>query len=288
MRLRATVASVAEGEHNEVPPDLNVYDLAAAPQPVPAQASSDVPPPVRSVADLLQQLDGRVHHTVVDLVRRAQLDEAVRVDADTAAAVVARFTWLLDRVGDDGIALTSAGYLPPREVQAAFKAFELDREWMGKASREVNVYPVLLIRQTSQRIGLLRKHRGLLLLTKRGSALRTDPLALWWQVAAALRRDDDSAEAHAGLVALLTVAAGEDPRSDRVTRLVREVLTGLGWRLPPPPPTGVLRFDPIDDLSVWLYRLLAHLGTALTDGPHFSHPPTEGGRLLARAALSLG
>jgi hypothetical protein len=40
--------------------------------------------------------------------------------------------WFLDRVGTEGIKLTSAGYLPLPEVEAAVAELDLAEEWYGK------------------------------------------------------------------------------------------------------------------------------------------------------------
>ncbi|MPZ79994.1 MAG: hypothetical protein GEV28_06165 [Actinophytocola sp.] len=93
------------------------------------------------------------------------------------------YTWLLDRVGADGITLTGAGYLPPAHVQAAVTELGLANEWIGKGNREVQTLPVLNLRESAQRAGLLRKHQGKLVLTPRGRTARTDPVALWWLLA---------------------------------------------------------------------------------------------------------
>jgi len=47
------------------------------------------------------------------------------IDTVTAARMVRPYAWVLDRVGDEGIRLTGAGYLPPAHVEAA--ATELGR-----------------------------------------------------------------------------------------------------------------------------------------------------------------
>jgi hypothetical protein len=56
----------------------------------------------RGQRDLFQQL-----------IEDADLDGPIDIDADTAAQMVSPYSWLLDRVGADGIKLTGAGYLPP-------------------------------------------------------------------------------------------------------------------------------------------------------------------------------
>ncbi|MBS9535471.1 plasmid pRiA4b ORF-3 family protein [Mycobacterium sp. M1] len=100
------------------------------------------------------------------------------VDVDTADAAIRPYLWLLHRVGDDGIKLTQAGYLPPVDVYAAFTELGFDAHWIGAGNREDLTYPVWELRQSAQRIGLLRKYRGRLLATARGRALRDDAVGL--------------------------------------------------------------------------------------------------------------
>ena len=63
-------------------------------------------------------------------------------------------------------------------------------------------------------MGLLRKHRGMLLLTAGGRKLRADPVALWWHLAERMPvKSVDRCETQAGLIWLLAVAAqADDPR----------------------------------------------------------------------------
>ena len=55
----------------------------------------------------------------------------------------------------------------------------LGEEWIGKGNREVQTGPVLHLRETATKMGLLRKHGGMLLVTSRGRALRGDPTRQW-------------------------------------------------------------------------------------------------------------
>ena len=105
------------------------------------------------------------------------------IDTVTAARMVRPYAWLLDRVGDEGIRLTGAGYLPPAHVEAAATELGLLEDWMGKGNRETQTLPVLHLRETATKMGLLRKHRGMLQLTAAGRKLRTDPVSLWWHLA---------------------------------------------------------------------------------------------------------
>jgi hypothetical protein len=56
------------------------------------------------------------------LLAGANILEPVLVDAGTAAGMVRPYWWFLDRVGPEGIKLTSAGYLPPADVEEAASA----------------------------------------------------------------------------------------------------------------------------------------------------------------------
>ena len=86
--------------------------------------------------------------------------------------------WLLNRVGEQGIRLTAAGYLPPKVVTAAMDELGWRAKWIGSCTREDTTAPILALRETAQQLKLLRKYRGRLLLTKTGAALRDDPEAL--------------------------------------------------------------------------------------------------------------
>lgn len=50
-------------------------------------------------------------------------------------------------------------------------------------NREEQTYPVQELRELARRMGLLRKHRGVLLRTAVGRRLTQGPAGLWWQVA---------------------------------------------------------------------------------------------------------
>ena len=222
---------------------------------------------------------------LIDLARTAQLDQTVEIDARTASTMMRRFTWLLQRVGDDGIKLTAAQYLPPVHVEAAMNELDMGDEWIGKGNREDMTLPVLSLREATQRLSLVRKYRGRLLLTKLGRRLRDDPVALWWHIAHRLpQHKEGSSELQAGLVSLALVAAGHAVRAAENRLLIAELLTDLGWRLS----TG----EPTSEFSAYgttrdTVSLLEHTG-AFEKGRGIgrSSRPTPEGRALARAALS--
>jgi len=176
------------------------------------------------------------------------------IDTVTAARMVRPYAWLLDRAGDEGIRLTGAGYLPPAHVEAAATELGLLEDWIGKGNRESQTLPVLHLRETATKMGLLRKHRGMLLLTAAGRRLRTDPVSLWWHLAERM-----------------------PPRSART-------LAGIGWALAGGTPLSILDAD----RAAWDTRnVLRRLG-GLTDDPRHcgaGSPNTDGGA-FARAAVS--
>jgi hypothetical protein len=53
-----------------------------------------------------------------------------------------------------------AGYLPPAHAAAATAELGLGKEWIGKGNRENQTMPVLHLRESATRMGLLRKHRS--------------------------------------------------------------------------------------------------------------------------------
>jgi hypothetical protein len=75
------------------------------------------------------------------LLANANILEPVLVDAETADRMVRPYSWFLDRVSPEGIKLTSTGYLPPADVEAASAELDLAREWIGKHNREAQTCP---------------------------------------------------------------------------------------------------------------------------------------------------
>jgi hypothetical protein len=196
-------------------------ELAALPQ----ERATDVPEPL---AGLLRAIrDSRELIRLKGLIGTALTGEPPTIDADGAARMVRPYTWLLERVGDDGITLTAAGYLPPAHVEAAVSELGLADEWIGKHNREIQTLPVLHLRESAQKAGLLRKHRGKLLLTARARRLRTDPVRLWWHLAEQLPvKSKDRCEYQAGLLLLIGVAAGSTGDLDAS---VAQTLNDIGW-----------------------------------------------------------
>ena len=269
--LRATPFDISE-----VNDTLAGLELASDPAP-------STPAPERS---LPAPLDDLVHAVRTPAAKRelrrllgsAQLDQPAGVDAATAARMVGPYAWLLDRVGDDGINLTSAGYLPPLHVEAAVAELGLGEEWIGKGNRESQTLPVLHLHESATAMGLLRKRNGLLLLTSRARAVRTDPPALWRHLAQRMPpASRDQCETQAGLILLIVIAARAEGDPDTTAA---RLLSAIGW----------VNADGTDldrhtaARACWDTRTVLRRLGALT-GDWRSEAPSADGITFARAAL---
>jgi len=158
----------------------------------------------------------------------AKVGEHIEVDEAEAAAATAVIRVFLGNVGD-GIRLTGAGYLPPARVQALMHELDPDNMWQGEANREAQTYPLLFLRETLTRLGLVRKYRGDLLPTKQGLRLSDAPVQLWHHVAARLPLERSDHGRDCALLLLLLVAAGEADSWD-TTRESLDLLSAMvGW-----------------------------------------------------------
>lgn len=102
-------------------------------------------------------------------------------------------------------------------------------DWIGKHNREVQCYPLLRFREGMQSLGLLRKHKGTLLLTRAGAAAQRDTGRLCEHLAGRLiPKSDTKFEEQATLLmlAFATASAGSKLPFDVVAALLAE----LGWR----------------------------------------------------------
>ena len=133
--------------------------------------------------------------------------------------------WFLERAEGEGIPLTAAGYLKPVDVEAASEVIPAAKDWIGKKNREDQTAPVLWFRETLQSLGLLRKYKGRLLLTKAGTRGQADAGFLLGHIAPRLVPDMAGYERDAALLTLLW-AASESVGVD----VVPESLMLLGWQ----------------------------------------------------------
>ena len=227
------------------------------------------------------------HVALVDRLRRTgwvpllRLIDDAGVDGGPCPApdptVVEPYRWLLARIGD-GVRLTQAGYLPPALVEETMCSLGWDDDWIGKLNREDQTYPVWELRDLARRMGLLRKHRGVLLRTVVGRRLTDDPAGLWWHLADRLPPARTEVEQLAGVLFLLAVAAGRP----RPHALVAEGLTALGLvdsaTLQPPSELDAV------GLTRDTWAVFRQLGL-LPGRPRDDAPPGPAAVQFARAAL---
>ena len=141
--------------------------------------------------------------------------------------------------------------------------------------------PVRHLRDSAVTMGLLRKERGRLLLTARGSAVRAHPVALWWHLAERMPVPSAvTCEVQAGLILLTCVAARfTDPLDETTGRL----LAAMGWTSPGGTPlTGAAAAG-----AAWNTRTVLRRLGAFCDVPGRAQAdrPAPDGVMFARAAL---
>lgn len=217
------------------------------------------------------------------LVGEAELQQPVTINLDTAARMVRPYTWLLGRVGDEGIQLTDAGHLPPGEVAAVIGTLGLKTGRTARVGspvkRENQAPAVVQLRESAQATGLVRKERGRLLRTAIGDELQSDPAGLWWHLAARMPLCSAAvSEGQPGLILLACVAARFTETLD-VT--IARMLTAMGWvHRDGSPLTG----REAARATSGTHAVLRRLGV-LPDGRRPGPGPTPEGVAFARAAL---
>lgn len=151
------------------------------------------------------------------------------LDAAELESALRPLLWFVERAGNGGIPLTSAGYMRPAETEDAAAVLPDMADWIGKNNRESLAYPLLMFRETLQQLKLLRKYKGKLLLTRSAAAAGTAPDSLWSLLASTLIPQAEGFERDATLVLLLHIATtpeGQDEPYDAAAH----TLTQLGWR----------------------------------------------------------
>lgn len=242
--------------------------------------------PSDQVEGLLERLRGPDAGYVAGLAAAADLHRPVLIDTRPVTAAVRPYTWLLGRIGDEGIPLTAAGYLPPQVVTEAVTALGWDGDWPGPQHREHLTAPVLELRRSARRMALVRTHRGVLLRTVSGTRLASEPGRLWWHLAQRLPDARNEAEHDAGLLLLLALASRTPLDHRTAADLLRRGMAALGWH------DGRTRL-PLDDWQAFeagrtTWEFLLRTGAVSEPAPgQPPQPPSPAGTALARAALRL-
>ncbi|MCW4459954.1 hypothetical protein [Microbacterium sp. MPKO10] len=178
------------------------------------------------LTDVLNTLDGTT-------VGSAFRDRAVEISTlkvmsdpvDYGSALTA-YRWLLEWADGDGLPLTASGYLKPADVRALAEVMPTMQYWIFKVTREIDVHPVLSFREYLKEIGLLRKYKGTLRLSRAARALLGDPAGLWRYLADTLVPDEPQFDADASVVVLVHMATTD---GDIDVNAVARTLTELGW-----------------------------------------------------------
>lgn len=212
--------------------------IGAAPEEIFTTLAGGVPPP-ESLTALLERAAPDV---MVELTRlcHAAAETRAELTEDDVAAIARPYRLLLDLAGDEGIPLTQAGWMKPTVVRELFTALGLP-DWMGKGTREQQTPPVAELRQNAQDLGLLRKHKGRLLRTRKAQQLSSDRDHVEFVAAGLLRDRDGYLAAARGLFTLLSVEHGGSHLN--LADDVADLLTRCGLRTGP---TGVERWHVIE------------------------------------------
>ncbi|NDK90557.1 plasmid pRiA4b ORF-3 family protein [Gordonia desulfuricans] len=167
-----------------------------------------------------------------DLVARAE--RLLAVPEPMAAAALAEglhpILWFLDHAGDDGFVLTASGYLKPVDVGPACAVVPSMEGWIGARTRESDCAPLQNFRELLQKLGLLRKYKGRLVRTRRGTALMNDPAGLVEYLGERLVPTDASGfDVDSSMLLLFFAATSED--GVLPLERIAELLTALDWRV---------------------------------------------------------
>lgn len=206
--------------------------------------------------------------------------DAERPTEEVLAAALRPHLWFLDRARGGGLELTAAGYLRPADAEVAATLVPRVAGWIGKNNREANMRPLLDFRQSLQSAGLLRKRKGVLLLTRAGAAADREPLRLWQHLAERLLPGESDAYVEEATL-LLLVCFAEPGSVDRALRVAAEALGHLGWRRT----TGPLQAHDLRGLSA--YAVLANVAEELPDSAWRNEQVSPAAAALAREALRL-
>ena len=114
---------------------------------------------------------------------------------------------LLDMVGH-GVALTSAGYMPPKLVEEFAERTGIAGWWIGKANREDLTPPVAGLRETARALGLISVRKGRLNPTAAGVRVGQKPQALLQHIVGRLPLGTKDFDRQAGWIALAVAGSG--------------------------------------------------------------------------------
>lgn len=187
------------------------------------------------------------------LVERARTEHEGDLGAEDLAEIARPYRFMVELAGQDGIPLTSAGWMKPAVVERIYHELAFVDDWIGKGNREDLTAPVADLRSTCQELGLLRKFKGRLVRTPLARGLTTDEEYVDTVAARVLHHRNTWVEVAGALLALLTAAEGR-PTSEHPDTIAR-ILTDCGLRTTS---AGVDRWH----VAQWVRPVSAALGRA--------------------------
>jgi len=179
------------------------------------------------MAELTEQLERRGIPLLREVLGRPFSHGPTDVTAEEAAQITETYWLFLDVIGV-GVALTSAGYLPPAVVEQFAQRSGITEWWIGKANREDLTPPVANVRDTSRALGLVSVRKGRLSPTAAAVRFRQDPQALWQHIVGRLPLGTKDADRQAGWMALAVAGSGAPAQEWRSE--ISDLLFALGWR----------------------------------------------------------
>ncbi|MBN9194013.1 plasmid pRiA4b ORF-3 family protein [Microbacterium sp.] len=216
------------------------------------------------------------------LRRTGVLDDAPLPDGVVADSV-APYRWLVERIGTEGVTLTKAGWMPPVVVREGMEQLGWRDDWIGEANREDLTYPMRHLRASAERLRLVRKVTGRLVLTTRTGRALGRPGALADEIAhGLLRQRMTEGQRVAGTIFVLGLADGTITSRRDAERTVVETLTALGYVDREGRDIDVRSFSGLVDPVLDVLRTL---GLWRVNGRSRDVPPSAGVRAIARRAL---
>lgn len=162
-----------------------------------------------------------------DRAAEVSMSKVLSAPVDRAAALAAHL-WVLNHAEGNGLTLTAAGYLRPADVKGLAAVMPEMQDWIFNVGREIDTHPVLYFREYLKEIGLLRKYKGTLRLSRLGRAALTDVDVLWEHLAQTLIPAATDFDTFAIVVVLVHAATSEgEPDLDTIAR----TMGALGWKL---------------------------------------------------------
>ncbi len=238
----------AEWLPEDVAPDaFDLEEINAALED--ANVLAELPPVHPALAQLVENADPVTARELVALITLAAGAEPDPTPEELAAPLRPWRT-MLEVAGGDGIRLTAAGWMEPAACERLWHEGGLGWDF-GKGNREQNTPELTILREECTRAGLIRRHKGRLVLARPGRHAATNPHALARAVASGLTEAKEPVDQAVRVLTLLLVAArwrpgtlhpvADNPLPDRFALgdEVARLLAGAGWEVSGP---GELRY----------------------------------------------